>query len=61
MSNKTRLYIKKIITLTILLIAGWFFLSAVEISGHNHATLYGIDKPYSEWNIIVLFSDTLRR
>lgn len=59
MSNKARLYIRRFITVFCVLMIMWVIMSAAEISGHNHAALYGKNKPYSNWNLIVLFSDTL--
>lgn len=59
MSNKTRLHIRRLITAFCVLLMAWVILSMSEISGHNHAALYGIHKPYSEWNIVVIFSDLL--
>ena len=61
MSNKTRLHIRRLITAICVLLIAWLVLSMSEISGHNHSALYGVDKPYSNWNLIVLFSDTLER
>lgn len=59
MSNKTRLHIRRFTTALCVLLIAWVVLSMSEISGHNHASLYGEDKPYSNWNAIVIFSDLL--
>ena len=59
MSNKTRLYIRRFITAFCVSIVMWVVMSAAEISGHNHAALYGEDKPYSEWNMVIIFSNLL--
>lgn len=61
MSNKTRLHIRRFTTAICVLLIAWLVLSMSEISGHNHATLYGEDKPYSEWNIVVMFDHALER
>lgn len=61
MSNKTRLHIRRFVTVFCISMIMWVIMSAAEISGHNHSALYGVDKPYSNWNLIVLFSDTLER
>ena len=61
MSNKARLHIRRLIVVMITALLIWLVMSMAEISGHNHSALYGVDKPYSNWNLIVLFSDTLER
>lgn len=61
MSNKTRLYIRRFIVVMITAFFIWLIMSMAEISGHNHASLYGESKPYSNWNIVVMFSNALER
>ena len=59
MNNKTRLYIRRFITAFCVSMIMWVIMSMSEISGHNHAALYGEVKPYSNWNIVVIFNDLL--
>lgn len=61
MSNKTRLYIRRLIIAFCISMIMWVIMSAAEISGHNHASLYGENKPYSNWNIVVMFDHALER
>lgn len=61
MSNRTRLHIRRLITAFCVLTLMWLILSMSEISGHNHATLYGENKPYSEWNMVVIFDNLLSK
>lgn len=61
MSNKTRLHIRRFIVVMITVLLIWLVMSMAEISGHNHAALYGENKPYSNWNIVVLFDHALER
>ena len=52
---------KRVIYMLSAAIIMWVICSFAEISGHNHAALYGINKPYSPYNIVVLFDDMLKR
>ena len=59
MSNRTRLHIRRLVTVFCVMLIAWVILSMSEISGHNHNSLYGNVTPYSKWNIVVIFSELL--
>ena len=61
MTPKIRLHIRRFIIILITAFFIWLIMSMSEISGHNHAALYGIDEPYSDWNMVVIFDNALRR